>query len=304
MNIGKLKTLIFFSVLFFIFSFWSSACGNAFKENKNNNSSQTSIKIITSFYPIYIMVLNIAKDIPNVSVENLAAQYSGCPHDFQLTTESMRKLSTAQILVINGLGLETFLEPAIKGFPELKIIDTSKNFTDRDSEINNPHIWTSITGAIEQTKSIADQLGALDPIRADAYKANSILYIQKLEALKTKMHSAIDSLPDRKIVTFHDAFYWFAKEFSLEVIAVVRKEPEEEPSAEEVASLIQTIRKKNVHNIFIEPQFPARTAETIMRETEADIFMLDPVENGQDNPDAYLEIMNKNLEVLKKALAK
>ena len=99
-------------------------------------------------------------------------------------------------------------------------------------------------------------------------------------------------------------FYWFAKEFSLEVIAVVRKEPEEEPSAEEVASLIQTIRKKNVHNIFIEPQFPARTAETIMRETGADIFMLDPVENGQDNPDAYLEIMNKNLEVLKKALAK
>ena len=97
---------------------------NNSKDNKENQQ-EGDINIVASFYPTYILTLNIAEGIPGINISNLTDYSSGCLHDYQITTEDMRTLSKADILVINGGGMESFIEDAIKSYPDLKIIDAS-----------------------------------------------------------------------------------------------------------------------------------------------------------------------------------
>jgi zinc transport system substrate-binding protein len=120
--------------------------------------------------------------------------------------------------------------------------------------------------------------------------------------LRDSMHASLDRFSGRRIVTFHEAFPYFAREFGFVVTAVIEHEPGTAPSAGELAKTISVIRNAGVKVLFTEPQYPPDIAETIARETGARIFQLDPAVTGPDDPDAYIEIMKKNLEVLKVAL--
>ena len=116
-----------------------------------------------------------------------------------------------------------------------------------------------------------------------------------------------DALKDgqrREIMTFHEAFEYFAEDFNLTVVAVIEREPGAEPSAGELAALIRKIRATGVKAIFVEPQYPAKSAEILARETGAKLYTLDPVVSGPLGPDAYLEIMARNGAELKRALAR
>jgi zinc transport system substrate-binding protein len=276
-------------------------------------------RIVTSFYPIQIMAMNIADGIPGVTVETLTGPTTGCLHDYQLTPEALRSLADASVFVINGAGMESFLEKVAAQYPALAVIDASRGFglvpshaeahqasRSQNHHVNdgiNPHIWVGIPGAMHQVRTIAEGLAAADPGRADGYRANAERYLVRLEALRAEMHAAIDPLPNRRIVTFHEAFPWFAHEFDLEIVAVVEREPGAEPGAGELASIIRLVRAKNVRVIFSEPQYSPRAAEVIARETGARIHHLDPAVTGPAHPDAYLEIMRANLSTLKEALA-
>jgi zinc transport system substrate-binding protein len=270
--------------------------------------------ILCSFYPIYIMTLNIGKDIPGITIENLTTQQTGCLHDYQLTPRDMKKLSAASILVINGGGLESFIKKAVQQQPGLKIIEAGRGIEMTDigidkhnhehdsAEEKNPHIWVSISGAIAEVKNIRDGLVTLNPENATAYTKNAGVYISKLEALRIKMHEGLADITSRDIITFHEAFPWFAKEFNLIIAGVIEREPGSQPSAGELTGAIKTIRQKKVKAIFAEPQYSATAAQTIARETGAKLYTLDPAVTGPDDPDAYIKAMESNLAVLKEAL--
>ena len=158
---------------------------------------------------------------------------------------------------------------------------------------------------IEQVKNIAAQLEEADPAHADAYEANAKAYIEKLTALKDEMHAALDGVPHKDIVTFHEAFPYFAEEFGLHIIGVIEREPGSEPTPEELETTIDQVNQLPVKVLFTEPQYSPSAAETIARETGAKIYELDPVVTGEATPeaaDAYLAAMRKNMEVLKQAL--
>ena len=169
----------------------------------------------------------------------------------------------------------------------------------------NPHLWLSVTANIQQVKNITEQLKKADPKHADAYQANADIYIQKLEALKKEMHNTLDKVPHKDIVTFHEAFPYFAKEFGLNIIAVVEREPGSEPTPNELQAVIQQIKPLSSKVLFTEPQYAPSAAQTISRETGAKIFTLDPVVTGEstaDAMDAYLVTMRKNMATLQEAL--
>jgi len=141
------------------------------------------------------------------------------------------------------------------------------------------------------------------PQRADEFLANTEAYVKELEAARAKMHAELDGLPSRDIVTFHEAFPYFAQEFDLYIAAVVEREPGSEPSARELADTIDTINRLHVKALFAEPQYPAVAAETIARETGSKVYILDPAVTGPMEKGAYLKIMDENLSVLKEALS-
>jgi len=282
--------------------FLSSCQGQTPPEKKKSTKTLT---IATSFYPMYIATINIARDVSGVKVINITQPTTGCLHDYQLKPDDLKILSEAQLLIINGAGMESFMGKVLEQQPNLKIIDASKGIPlikGDGNEEENPHVWVSISNATQQVKNIGQQLAAIDPDHAAQYSANTTAYMDKLEAFRIKMHQALDGAKKRDIITFHEAFPYFAREFNLNIIAVIEREPGSAPSAAELADTIETVKKSKIKALFAEPQYPAKAAETIARETGAKVYILDPVVTGSMEPDAYLKIMESNMKILVEAL--
>ena len=307
-TLTKILTIIILVSLFL------TGCNNSAKSNNK-------LTIITSFYPMYISTLNIVKDIPNVEVLNMTTSQTGCLHDYSLSTKDLKTLSNADILIINGAGMESFLDDVIDEYSDLKIIEASKGIDliedtehddhtedhdheDHDHDVN-PHVWVSISKNIEEVSNIAEELSSLDPNHANEYQDNANEYIAKLENLKTEMHSTLDNIAHKDIITFHEAFPYFAEEFGLNIVGVIEIEPDSEPSAKEVENIISIINEKNIKALFTEPQYSSKIADTIAKETGASIYTLDPIVTGDSNEKAYNDYiikMQENLNTLKEAL--
>lgn len=321
-KLPKLLSLLLATSLLFI------GCNNTQVSDKSNEDD--TLNIVTSFYPIYISTLNIVKDIPNVTLTNMTKSQTGCLHDYQLTPQDLKTLENADILIVNGAGMESFLDSIISQYPNLQIIDASSGLDlleddthshdteddhdeddhnhdtedDHDHEYN-AHIWVSVSGNINEVKNIASQLETLDPENKNAYETNTNTYVSKLEDLKTEMHTELDRLPNRDIITFHEAFPYFAEEFNLNIVGVIEIEPDSEPSAKEIENIIATVKANNIKALFTEPQYSSQVAQTIANETGATVYELDPIVTGDANSDAYDDYINKmqkNLDVLKEAL--
>ena len=282
-----------------------AGCGGA-PAAQTQKAGDGTFHIVTSFYPMYIDVINLTDGVEGVTVTNMTKPQTGCLHDYQLTTEDMKTLEKADAFVVNGAGMESFLDKVIKMQEGMTVIDASRGIElmEEDGEAN-PHVWLSITKDIEQVKNIRDQLKEADPAHADQYEANAAAYLAKLEVLKAEMHAALDDVPHKDIVTFHEAFPYFAEEFGLHILGVIEREPGADPTPAELETTIEQVKALPVKVLFAEPQYSPAAAETIARETGAKLYSLDPVVTGEATPDAkdaYLDAMRKNMETLKEAL--
>lgn len=280
-------------------------------------TNSNKLKLVTSFYPIYIMALNITDGVDKVELVNMAEQNTGCLHDFQLRTEDMKNIESANALIINGAGMESFLDKILEEIPNKPIIDSSVGIDllkseghhhdedgNHDDDSVNPHIWVSISNYIEQVKNISEGIISLDPENKEKYQKNTENYISKLSKLNDEMHNGLNDIAKRDIITLHESFDYFAEEFNLNIEAVINHEPNTEPSSKEIKETIEVINKEgNNIPLFVEPQYPSTSAEIISRETGAKVYMLDSCVTGDISKDAYIEAMKKNLSVLKEALS-
>lgn len=279
--------------------------GCTVEENKKNGDN--TFTIVTSFYPIYVFTKNVIGDIPGVELINMTEPQTGCLHDYQLIPADLKTLEKADAFVINGAGMEAFMDKVIRQQPDLDIIEASKGIEllKDDNGEENPHVWVSISGAVTEVKNIAEGLAASDTKNAAAYRENADRYAKLLEQQREKMHQQLDGFKNKDIVTFHEAFPYFAKEFGLNIVSVVEREPGTEPSAGELAGLIDKIRDTKVKVLFAEPQYSQKSAESIAKETGAKVYMLDPVVTGAKNApaDSYMKAMDQNLKVLVEAFS-
>ena len=304
MNLKSIKLLCLMLLGLFVVS----GCGannQAKAPVSSTQNSSSKVTIAASFYPMYIFALNVAKDIPNVNVIDMTKPTAGDLHDYAVTPEDMKNLEGAKVLIINGAGIEAFMGKITSQMPNLKILDSSKGIQlikGQGDEGDNPHLWVSISNAIIQVGNIGDQLSLLDPVNATKYKENANVYVKKLKAQRDKMHLALDGIKNRDIITFHDAFPYFAKEFNLNIAAVIERKPGSEPNAKELSEIIDKVKSLKVKAILAEPQYPAKAANTISAETGAKVATLDPVVMGPMEADAYINIMDSNLKTLQETL--
>ena len=304
----------------------TAACGKSGQQTVVQEKDR--LTVVTSFYPMYIDTINITRGIPGVKVVNMTKPQTGCLHDYQIQPEDMKTLDKANVFVINGAGMENFLDKVIKQLPNLKVIEASKDIPllidedthdhdhdhDKDNSTSaevhehgegNPHLWVSVSKAILQVKNIGEQMAAADPEYAEQYKKNTDEYVAKLETLSKDMHSELANISTKDIITFHEAFPYFAEEFGLNLVSVIEREPGTEPTPQELKETIEQVKKDNVKALFIEPQYPSKSAQVIADETGAKVYVLDPAVTGEAKADAYddyLKVMRKNAETLKEAL--
>ncbi len=277
---------------------------------QKNLAKQT--RYVASCYPVYIIALNLIDGIEGTEVIHMSENHQGCLHDFQIQSEDLKNIEKSSAFIINGAGMENFLKKVTDEIPKIKIIDSSKDIKLLENNCHhhhhsheheyNPHIWMSIDNYIKQTENIAEGLIESDPGNEEKYKQNCEEYILKLKNLKNDITLKLKDVRGKSIITFHEAFPYFANEFGLNIPDVINHDPENEPSAKQISKTINIMKENNINSLFIEPQYKSTAAETISKETGAKIYTLDPAVTGENSKDAYIEIMTKNAETLKEAL--
>lgn len=277
---------------------------------QKNLAKQT--RYVASCYPVYIIALNLIDGIEGTEVIHMSENHQGCLHDFQIQSEDLKNIEKSSAFIINGAGMENFLKKVTDEIPKIKIIDSSKDIKLLENNCHhhhhsheheyNPHIWMSIDNYIKQTENIAEGLIESDPGNEEKYKQNCEEYILKLKNLKNDITLKLKDVRGKSIITFHEAFPYFANEFGLNIPDVINHDPESEPSAKQISRTINIMKENNINSLFIEPQYKSTAAETISKETGAKIYTLDPAVTGENSKDAYIEIMTKNAETLKEAL--
>ncbi len=264
--------------------------------------------VVASFYPIYLFALNLTNGLPDVAVRSLAAPTSGCLHDYQLQTGDMKALSAADVFLINGAGMEGYLLNVFETFPALPVVDASEGvelLAEEEHGEMNAHVWLDASNAQRMVGNLAEGLMAALPAHAEAIAANRDAYLARLSALDQDLRDGLRELPRRDIVTFHEAFPYFANAYGLHVAAVINREPGDALSPAKLAELVELVRGLGAPPLFVEPQYEDMAAQTISRETGAPVYTLDPVVTGPEESiplDYYETVMRRNMQALQEAL--
>lgn len=279
-------------------------------------------QIVTSFFPLYSWTVNVAGERASV-VNLLPARVE--PHDYAFTFGDARKLERADLVVVNGLGLEAWLpklmrsssaptqkvafataglvEPLIFGEHHHHHDHGSKHDeTEHGGEQPNEHTWLDPTLAAHGVSNILAALQRLHPVQAAAYARNAQAYVARLHQLDADIRRTLGGITNRAIVTYHDAFPYFAKRYGLEIAGVVEQVPEVNPTPKHLSRLGRTMRERGLRVIFIEPGSTTRLARRLAQDLRVELVELDTLESGPLTAAAYEERMRHNAAVLKKYL--
>ncbi len=271
--------------------------------NRNNskNEEDSNTKIVTSFYPMYIIAENLTEGAENIELVNMADVNVGCLHDYTLTTEDMKKVENADIFIANGLGMESFIDKIIEANSSMQVIDSSSNITNTitDEDETNAHIWTSIENYITQVENIAAGLKANNPENADIYDRNANEYIEKLNELQNEYKEELADLNGKKAVVLNEAFEYMGQELGLDTIVIKTDHEESTLSAEVLKNTIDEVKREEIDMIIIDKNDNKANAETIANETGAKIYELNSGLTGSLDKNAYIDGVRENMSILK-----
>jgi ABC-type Zn uptake system ZnuABC Zn-binding protein ZnuA len=275
------------------------------------------LHILASTFPMTLFARNVTAGREGVYVEPMLPASMGCPHDYVLTPEDLRKIAEADVLVVNGLGMEEYLgKPVERVNATIRVLDSSHGVVGllpsagdknhgHEHGVYNPHLFASPSMAAKVVRNLAEELAAVDPAGADLYRRNAHAYAARLEALAGEF--AATGFRSRKIVTQHAVFDYLARDAGLEIVAVVEETPGQEPSAARMIEIVSLIRSSGAAAVFTEPQYPAKVTETIAKEAGVPVATLDPVASRQGRDDApldyYERTMHRNLQTLQRTLS-
>ena len=223
-----------------------------------------------------------------------------CLHDYTLTVAQMEKLGQADVVVLNGLGLEEFMEDALR---TAKHTITASNGIDtlpgEDGE--DPHIWLDPANCVIMCSNIAAGLIEFYPDKQAVIGQNLSAVTAEYEAAQAYGEEALKNLSCRELVTFHDGFSYFARAFGLEVAAAMEIEEGSEPSAKELESVIRLVESENIPAVFCEENGEQQTAETVAKQTGAGLFALTM---GMDGGAAgCTDAIYHNIDTIREALS-
>ncbi len=234
------------------------------------------------------------------------------PHDFEPKAQDLVGLSSAQVFVYNGLGMESWVEDTIAAVnnKSLIVVDASKDVTPitnvDEEEISehgqyDPHIWLSLKCAETEVVSIKDALVKVDPTNKDYYEANCTDYTSKLESLYNEYAEKFGTLSNMTFVTGHAAFGYLCRDFGLTQKSVEDVFAEGEPSAQQLTELVNYCNESGVTTVFAEEMASPEVSATLASEVGARVETIYTIESAEDNM-SYLERMESNLSKIFESL--
>ncbi len=267
---------------------------------------QAEAPIAATTMPVYCFTSRLCQGTP-LEVTRLVTENVSCLHDYALQVSQMRSIEKAELVVINGAGLEEFLEDAISG---KEVLEAAADMAflegghdhDHSGHVHqeDPHIWLSPENAKIMAHNICHGLSEKYPQYADIFQTNLAALEDDLDALQSYGEAALADLRCRELITFHDGFSYLAESFGLTILEAVEEEAGSEASAKDLIHLIGLVREHDLPAIFVEANGSTSAAQIISAETGVKVYTLDMAMAGDD----YFEIMYRNIDTLKEALQK
>lgn len=292
-----------------------------------------SVTVLLVLHPAYAeesnRLLHIVTTVPPITnlVENVGGKHVDVvgivpngidSHTFEPVPSDAKILADADIIIVNGLDLEL---PTIKLAEKVKknstpIIHLGNNALaedqwqydfsfPREHGHPNPHLWPNIALTMKYVEIIRDSLVEFDSLHKQSYMANTVVYLEKLKQLDEAIFACVQSIPEknRKLVTYHDSFAYFAPRYGMKVIAAIQPANFTEPGPREIIRVIEQIRNEQIPAIFGSEVFPSKVMEQVARESGAKfIDELSDDELPEKPNDSFIGMMTKNMTIMSEAL--
>jgi manganese/iron transport system substrate-binding protein len=295
------RFLLLLAGLFMIAAAIAAACGGKGEQTP----PKAGPKVVTSIDLFADLIRQVAGERAQVTA---LVPAGADPHTYEPVPSKVVDVSEADLVLINGVGLEETLMDIIKnnvrgGVPVIEMSAGLQILQGEGQGSGNPHLWLNVRYAMHYVEVARDALIQVDPQGEQEYRANAQKYLAELTDLDGQVEQSIASIPAerRKLVTFHDAFPYLAQRYGLELVGVVLRSPGQEPSSGEVADLARTIEAEAVPAVFAEPQFNARVLELAAKDAGVEVCTLYSDAFG-DGVDSYVKLMQFDVSELARCL--
>ena len=266
-----------------------------------------TLHILATTYPVYLFTTAVTEGVEGVEVTRLIQEEISCLHDYTLTVNDMKAIEAADVIVMNGVGLEDFMADAL-ATSDAPVIDCSEGVElleamgheghDHDTEYD-PHIWMDEGNVSVMLENITKALSDLDPDHVETYEANRAAADAALGYDAEKL----SQLSGKPLITFHDGFQYFAQATGLDLLKAIEEEEGAEASAAEIKEIVGLIGEYDIPAIFTEKNGSDATAQAISRETGCGVAQLDLVMSGNGSGiQPYVDAMNQNIDTILEAL--
>jgi ABC-type Zn uptake system ZnuABC Zn-binding protein ZnuA len=299
------------------------ACGGC-----SAHDTGAALQVVATTYPIYALACSVSAGVDDVSVSRLTTGQVSCLHDYTLTVSDMRHLEQADLLLLNGAGLESFLDDTLDEL-SASIIDCSRSInllkadedehhrhdSDLDDGEHDPHYWMDPSNAVQMTYAIAQGLSEADPDHGTVYGANAQAITEAILEYDQQWSAQLSELSYPYLITFHDGFRYFAEAFGLDLLFAMEEEDGATASAKDISTASMLVKEYRLPCIFTESNGSGAAARAVSGETGADIAALSMLMDGTDLAalgdhvtaleilDAmYLSPMTQNIDTIKEVL--
>ncbi len=283
----------FFIAFLLLLCIFFSACG----------TNQISTNVVATTLPIYEFTSQLCVGT-DITVTQLVAEEISCIHDYSLNVKQLRTIESCNLIILNGMGLDTFVKDIL---PAGKDILQIGNNIESDHDHNthehhhgdcDPHIWLNPENARKMCTTIYHGLSQRYPQYADIFASNLNALTKRLEELDIYAKEELSDLSCRELITFHDGFQNLAEAYGLTILQSIEEESGSEASAAQLKELIYLVRKNDLSAIFTEKNGSCSAAQIISSETGVAIYQLDMALSGE----SYFDAMYNNIDTLKEAL--
>jgi len=254
---------------------YGSAATTVTNNTSAPNATSEKLNVVTSVSPITNIVKNVAGE--KIILTGLVPEGVNS-HTFELVPSDVVKVNDADLVIIDGLGLEVNVEDVVDQAqntnPDLQILKLGDNTITPDQYVfdfsfpeeegdPNPHLWLNVPYAMKFANLTRDKLIEMDPANADYYTKNTAQYTTKLKQLDEGIMKAVQTVPEenRKLLTYHDSWAYFAPRYDMVVIGAIQPSDFGQPTPREVANLIDQVRAENVPATFGSEVFPTKELE-------------------------------------------
>jgi zinc transport system substrate-binding protein len=275
--------------------------------NQFKKTNESKLQVMSSFYPLHEFSQNVGKEKVDVK---LLVPVGVEPHDWEPTIKDVQQIQKSDLIIINGIGFESWVDKLHEMNYQGVIVDTSngiiKNIEEESihdeysDESGDPHIWLNPVFAKIQVQNIANAFSDLDPENRQYFQENAAIYIKDLDLFDSKIRNELSGC-NHDFIAFHDSFSYFADEYDLNQHTIISSyAPHTEPTAKTLENVINKAKQFNVKVIFTEETADPKTSQVIANEIGGKILVLSPLEIGNDG--TYISRMTENLNHLKEAL--